>query len=103
VFIFRLGVAYAGSAREDIKSLLLVAFEDRSSTMETLGLYALALGISLFLGFLFSFLKTFKFILKVEKNTKAERRERQKSIYCICVCMCLCVCVRRRVNYVVCL
>jgi 26S proteasome regulatory subunit N1 len=40
-----LGVAYAGSSREDIKGLLMTAFDNQTNNMESLGLIALALGL----------------------------------------------------------
>merc|ERR1719150_3080919 len=43
--IFGLGLAYAGSNREDLISLLLPVFADENSTMEVIGVAALACGL----------------------------------------------------------
>ena len=43
--IFGLGLAYAGSNREDLISLLLPVFAEQNSTMEVIGVAALACGL----------------------------------------------------------
>lgn len=43
--VFRLGLAYAGSNREDIISLLLPVLADSKSNMEVVGVTALACGL----------------------------------------------------------
>ena len=43
--IFGLGLAYAGSNRQDLISLLLPVFAEQNSTMEVIGVAALACGL----------------------------------------------------------
>jgi len=42
---YRLGIAYAGSAQEDLMELISPVFEDPKASMEVVGIAALALGM----------------------------------------------------------
>ena len=67
----RLGIAYAASANEDIKELLLPTIEEGTLGMELLGHYALALGILFYFNSLCVILiliSTYKILLLIDSQ-----------------------------------